>query len=188
MLLEPRARYRDDATGHEESDCPRYRSMGHSISSLAISFQSWTTTVRIMCNLTFSSAAFDRRARSDRGWYAVDRARLSNVRCNGWLGLGSQACAGGAWKFHQDGALVAERRAGRSGVARASCMLGSWVGWVHSAGVHGMPGFVVDAAAVVAGAVAGRPSDVARSGRWRKGRRGGWCADLWVVRARGCGR
>ena len=138
--------------------------------------------------LTFSSAAFDRRARSDRGWYAVDRARLSNVRCNGWLGLGSQACAGGAWKFHQDGALVAERRAGRSGVARASCMLGSWVGWVHSAGVHGMPGFVVDAAAVVAGAVAGRPSDVARSGRWRKGRRGGWCADLWVVRARGCGR
>lgn len=118
----------------------------------------------------------------------MDRARLSNVRCNGWLGLGSQACAGGAWKFHQDGALVAERRAGRSGVARVSCMLGSWVGWVHSAGVHGMPGFVVDAAAVVAGAVAGRPSDVARSGRWRKGRRGGWCVGPWVERARGCGR
>ena len=119
---------------------------------------------------------------------ALDRARLSNVRCNGWLGLGSQACAGGAWKFHQDGAVVAERRAGRSGVARVSCMLGSKGGRVHRAGVDGMPGFVLDAAVVVAGAVAGRPSDVARSGRWRKGGRGGWCVGPWVERARGCGR
>ena len=75
--------------------------------------------------LTFSSAAFDRRARSDRGWYAADRARLSNVRCNGWLGLGVQACAGGAWKFHQDGAVLLDWWVPRTGVAGLSCMLGS---------------------------------------------------------------
>ena len=42
-------------------------------------------------NLTFSSAAFDRRAGHADSFLAVWPARLSNVRCNAQLGLGGMA-------------------------------------------------------------------------------------------------
>lgn len=118
----------------------------------------------------------------------MERARLSNVRCNGWLGLGAQVWAGGVWKFHQVGAMLVAWWVERSVVAGLSCMLGNKdvrVGWERG---DGKPGFVVVAQVVRVGAVAGWPSDVAREERWRKGRRGEWCAGLWVGRARGCGR